>query len=51
VGCGVAVGDAYPEVKASAQLVLSAPGGKGAIRELSELIMQRLKKIEYGRCD
>jgi len=44
VGCGVAVGDAYPEVKASARLVLSAYGGKGAIRELTELIIQRLKE-------
>ena len=44
VGCGVAVGDAYPEVKASARLVLSAHGGKGAIRELTELIIQRLEE-------
>ena len=44
VGCGVAVGDAYPEVKASARLVLSAHGGKGAIRELTELIIQRVKE-------
>ena len=41
VGCGVAVGDAYPEVKASAQLILSAYGGRGAIRELCELILRR----------
>lgn len=44
VGCGVAVGDAHPEVKASARLILSSYGGKGAIRELTELIMQRLKE-------
>ena len=38
VGCGVAVGDAYPEAKAAAKIVLSAFGGLGAIRELSDLI-------------
>lgn len=48
VGCGVAVGDAYPEVKASARLVLSSNGGKGAIRELSDLIMQ--KSAEETTC-
>ncbi len=44
VGCSVAVGDAYPEVKASSRLTLSAHGGKGAIRELAELLIQRLKE-------
>jgi len=44
VGCGVTVGDAYPEAKAFARLVLSAHGGKGAIRELTELIIRRLKE-------
>lgn len=38
VGCGVAVGDAYPEVKASAQFVLTTSGGRGAIRELCNLL-------------
>lgn len=44
VGCGVAVGDAYPEVKASSRIILSSYGGKGAIRELTELIMQGLEE-------
>ena len=43
VGCGVAVGDAYPEVKASANIILTATGGNGAIRELCDLIMGRLE--------
>lgn len=42
VGCGVAVGDAYPEVKMSARITLTAPGGNGAIRELCDLILMRL---------
>jgi len=43
VGCGIAVGDAYPEVKASAKIILTATGGNGAIRELCDLIMVSLK--------
>lgn len=43
VGCAVAVADAYPEVVEIADLVLSRSGGDGAIRELSELILKRIK--------
>jgi N-acylneuraminate cytidylyltransferase len=39
--CGVAVGDAHPSAKAAADLVLSASGGRGALRELSDLILSR----------
>ena len=42
VGCGVAVSDAYPEVKSAADVVLSARGGRGAVRELCELLLNRL---------
>jgi len=42
VGCGIAVGDAYPEVKASAKIILTASGGNGAIRELCDLTMRQL---------
>jgi YrbI family 3-deoxy-D-manno-octulosonate 8-phosphate phosphatase len=38
-GCGVAVADAHPTAKAAAGFVLSAPGGRGALRELSDLIL------------
>lgn len=38
VGIKIAVGDAYPEVKKFSNWVLSASGGKGAIRELCEKI-------------
>lgn len=41
VGCGIVVGDAYPEARAAARLVLNAPGGQRALRELTELIGQR----------
>jgi N-acylneuraminate cytidylyltransferase len=41
VGFPVAVADAYPEALRAARLVLSRPGGKGAIRELADLIAAR----------
>ena len=40
VGWPVAVADAYPEVKRIARQVLEMPGGKGAIRELADLLTQ-----------
>ncbi len=39
VGFPVAVADAHPSVRAAARLVLDAPGGRGAVRELSERIL------------
>ena len=42
---GVAVADAYPEVARAADLVLSRPGGYGALRELCDLVLQNLKGI------
>lgn len=42
VGCGVAVSDAVFEVLSSANVVLDSKGGHGALRELSELIINRM---------
>jgi len=42
VGCAVAVADAHPEVLASAAIVLTARGGEGAVREICDLIVDRL---------
>ena len=39
VGLPVSVGDAYPEAKAVSQLVLTRHGGKGAVRELCDMIV------------
>jgi YrbI family 3-deoxy-D-manno-octulosonate 8-phosphate phosphatase len=39
-GWSVAVADAYPEVIQASDFVLSKPGGHGALRELSDLILQ-----------
>ena len=39
-GFAVAVGDARPEVKAAAHFVTRAPGGRGAVREVAELLLK-----------
>ncbi len=44
VGYAVAVGDAQPEVKRAADLVLSQNGGRGAVREICDIILQKLKQ-------
>ena len=40
VGFAVAVGDAAPEVKSAAHYVTSAIGGKGAAREVVEVLLK-----------
>lgn len=42
-GWGVAVADSLPEVLRAADFVTAAPGGRGAVRELCDLILQRLQ--------
>lgn len=39
-GCSVAPADAHPAALAQADLVLAAAGGKGALRELADLILE-----------
>jgi len=43
VGCAVVVNDAHPRAKAAAQIILEAPGGSGAIREIIDLITEKLE--------
>ncbi len=40
VGLGVAVADAAPEVRAAAHWVTNLPGGKGAVREVCDLLLK-----------
>jgi len=40
VGLAVAVADAVPEVKAAAHWVTKNPGGRGAVREVTDLILK-----------
>lgn len=42
-GWSVAVADAYPEVIRAADFVLTKNGGHGAIRELCEIVLERIK--------
>jgi 3-deoxy-D-manno-octulosonate 8-phosphate phosphatase (KDO 8-P phosphatase) len=46
VGLAVAVADAVPEVRAAAHWVTRLPGGKGAVREVCDLILQAQGKWE-----
>jgi 3-deoxy-D-manno-octulosonate 8-phosphate phosphatase (KDO 8-P phosphatase) len=40
VGLAVAVADAVPEVKAAAHWVTTNPGGRGAVREVTDLLLK-----------
>lgn len=40
VGWPVATADAHPEVRRAARLVLTRPGGSGAVRELCDLVLE-----------
>lgn len=46
VGLGVAVADACPELKAAADYVTSRPGGRGAVREVVEMILKAKDRWE-----
>ncbi len=41
VGCAVAPSDAHPQVLEAADVVLQAKGGRGALRELAEMVLQQ----------
>jgi YrbI family 3-deoxy-D-manno-octulosonate 8-phosphate phosphatase len=43
VGCPVVVNDAHPDVRSHAKIILKANGGDGAIRELADMIQQKMK--------
>ncbi len=47
-GWAVAVADAYPDVIRAADYVLSKPGGYGAIRELCDLVLNKIKEKPDG---
>jgi len=46
VACALAVADAYPSALSAADRVLSHPGGRGAVRELCDLLIQTLESSE-----
>jgi YrbI family 3-deoxy-D-manno-octulosonate 8-phosphate phosphatase len=45
VGCALVVADAHPEAIAQADIVLSSPGGHGAVRELCDRILRNKQQI------
>jgi len=47
-GWSVAVADAYPEVIRAADHVLSRPGGYGALRELCDMVLNKLEEKPNG---
>lgn len=55
-GCGIAVADAAPELRALADHVTAAPGGYGAVREVVTAILQaqgtyeQVVRERYGPC-
>lgn len=51
-GLSIAVGDAHPRVRAQADWTTSMPGGRGAVREICELILESQGMFEttYKRC-
>jgi YrbI family 3-deoxy-D-manno-octulosonate 8-phosphate phosphatase len=42
VGCGVAVNDAHEDTKKVAKIILKNRGGNGAVRELCDLVLDRI---------
>ncbi len=47
-GWAVAVADAYDEVRRAADTILSNPGGRGALRELCDLILISIQENTHG---
>ena len=45
VGFAAVVADAHPSVRSQADLVLSLPGGRGAVREMCDLILASMEQI------
>ena len=51
-GLSIAVADAHPRVRSQADWTTSQPGGRGAVREICELLLESQGKLEkvYQRC-
>jgi YrbI family 3-deoxy-D-manno-octulosonate 8-phosphate phosphatase len=43
VGCALVVADSHPDVASKADFILTRPGGHGAVRELSDLLLSRME--------
>lgn len=49
VGCGIVVQDAISDVKCYANIILSNTGGHGAIRELADMINNKVENEKHAR--
>jgi 3-deoxy-D-manno-octulosonate 8-phosphate phosphatase (KDO 8-P phosphatase) len=47
-GCSACPSDAVPEVIAACDVVCGAPGGRGAVRELAELLLKAQRRWQDG---
>jgi len=45
-GLSIAVADAHPRVREKADWISSKPGGRGAVREISELVLDSQGRLE-----
>lgn len=43
VGCAVVVADAHPDIISSADIILTKKGGHGAVREICDMILNKIK--------
>ena len=51
VGLSVAVADAHPSVRSEAHWVTTCPGGRGAVRETTDVIVEALEASKLKRFD
>lgn len=47
-GCGVAVADSHQTARNAANLILKAPGGNGAVREIVDMILEQRGSLNDG---
>ncbi len=48
VGCAVVVADAHPAAAAEADRVLKTPGGRGAVRELCDMLILHIAETSHA---
>jgi YrbI family 3-deoxy-D-manno-octulosonate 8-phosphate phosphatase len=46
VGCGIVVADAHADLMPYAKIVLEKKGGHGAVRELCDLLITIIRKVD-----
>lgn len=49
-GLAIAVADAVPEVRAASHIITKAPGGRGAVREICEMLLKAKNRWDSILC-